>query len=155
MLQRIASMLLLLVWLCALAACDNPFTGPTRPLRTPTPMREMALEGTSWTLTQLVVDGQGQPLVPTTLITLQFEASESTYVGSSGCNYYSGTYHVTGTQLQMLFGSVTLKGCAEPIMSQEVSYLNTLQRVRRFTLSGVVLTLRDDQGRDVLAYRRT
>jgi heat shock protein HslJ len=155
MLQRIANMLLLLVWLCALAACDNPFISPTRPLRTPTPLRELALEGTSWTLTQLIVDGHGQPLVPTTLITLQFEASGSAYVGSSGCNYYSGTYHVSGKQLQLLFGSVTLKGCAEPIMSQEVSYLNTLQRVRSFTLSGRVLSLRDDQGGEVLAYRRT
>lgn len=155
MLQRIASMLLLLAWLCALAACDKPFIGPTLPLRTPTPIPITALEGTSWTLTQLVVDGHSQPLVPTTLITLQFEASGSTYVGSSGCNYYSGTYHVTGTHLQLLFGSVTLKGCAGPIMSQEVSYLNTLQRVQSFTLSGAVLSLRNEQGLEVLSYRRT
>jgi heat shock protein HslJ len=154
MIQRTASMLLLFVWLCALAACDNPFISPTRPRHTPPPMREMALKGTSWTLTHLVVNGHSQPLVPTTLITLQFEASGSAYVGSSGCNYYSGTYHVTGNQLQLIFGSVTLKGCSGPIMSQEASYLNTLQRVRSFALSGVVLTLRDEQGLEVLAYSR-
>jgi heat shock protein HslJ len=154
MLRRFSRVILTLVWLCALAACDTPFTSTTPPLRTPAPSAPTPLAGTSWTLTQLDLDGQSRLLVPTTPITLQFETNASTYFGSSGCNYYSGTYHVAGNHLELLFGTVTLKGCAGPIMSQEASYLNSLQQVRSFSLSGEVLTLRDEQGYEVLAYRR-
>jgi heat shock protein HslJ len=81
--------------------------------------------------------------VPTAPITLQFQRADGTYIGSSGCNYYNGAYVVSGERLTFTFRTVTQVACVGPIMSQEVTYLNTMQLVRNYELSGNTLMLKD------------
>lgn len=130
---------LLLVCLLTLGACVHRAT----------------LSGTSWKLRQLTLAGSTQQLVPTAPVTLQFQQSGATYVGSSGCNYYSGSYTVSGDQLHLQFTGVTARACAGPIMSQEVSYLKALDNVHTFEMNGQMLTLKGDSDRPVLVFEAT
>ena len=155
---RLASLAIVLVTLLALSACSDPFFGLVGHSSTTVvpPAPSTALSGTSWTLTQMSSDASdhSQPLVPTAPVTLQFQKDTTTYFGSSGCNYYNGMYQLSGGQLHLDFKGVTLKACASPIMSQEVAYLNTLQRVTNYEVSGKSLTLKDVGGEVILEFMK-
>jgi heat shock protein HslJ len=151
---RQLSVLALIVSLLALSACTNPFmsvfgttSGASSLAGPPT-----QLSGSSWVLTQLHAGGRSQALVPTAPVTLQFQVHDDTYIGSSGCNYYSGAYAVSGDHLNLKFKSVTQAGCVGPIMSQEVTYLNTMQQVRHFKQSDHVLELKDAVEQVILVF---
>jgi heat shock protein HslJ len=142
---RLRSTVALFVCLIAMSACANPFPsifgGSNTGSVVPQPTSQ--LSGSSWVLTQLMVGGKSQTLVPTAPVTLQFQRSDSTYIGSSGCNYYNGDYVVSGSQLNLKFKSVTQAACAGPIMGQEVTYLKALQQVRTYQLSDHTLRLNE------------
>ena len=144
----------LVLCLLALGACDVPLvgifggSGSARSL----PRSAATLSGSSWVLTQLHPDGKIRTLVPTAPVTLQFQHSDGTYIGSSGCNYYNGAYNVSGGRLTLKFESVTQVACVGPIMSQEVTYLNTLQQVRSYELGGHTLTLKDNTNEVILIF---
>jgi heat shock protein HslJ len=134
-----------LVMCLAVSGCTNPlavFSDDAQATPTLSPAVSV-LGGTSWTLAQFRVNSEPLALIPTTPITLQFQR-DGGYIGSSGCNFYGGTYLATSNQLHMQFASVTNKGCANRIMSQEAAYLEALQSVRTFRLDGKILTLEDD-----------
>jgi heat shock protein HslJ len=152
--DRLRFLTVLVICLLALSACANPFSGILggSSVATSVSSAPFRLSGSSWVLTQLHTDGQVQALVPTAPITLQFQQSDSTYIGSSGCNYYNGAYVVSDGRLTLKFKSVTQVACAGPIMSQEVTYLNTLQQVRSYELSGGSLMLRDGSDEIVLVF---
>ncbi|HEU4784979.1 MAG TPA: META domain-containing protein [Ktedonobacterales bacterium] len=135
----------LVLCLLTLSACANPLSGIFGGSSTATSVASSTsrLSGSSWVLAQLHADGKNRTLVPTTPITLQFQQGDGTYIGSSGCNYYNGAYVVSGERLTFKFKSVTQVACVGPIMSQEVTYLNTMQQVRNYELSGHILTLRN------------
>ncbi len=153
--RYLACLALLLACLLVMAACDLPLIGSIGGLGGSSTARQQItpLSGTSWALTQLTISGHSQPLAPTAPVTLQFQASGDTYLGSSGCNYYNGEYATSGRQLHLEFGSVTQRACAGPIMSQEVAYLNTMEQVRSFQSDRKTLTLKDSGGRPILVYR--
>jgi putative lipoprotein len=135
----------LVMCVLTLSACANPFSGILggSSSATSVSISTSRLSGSSWVLAQLHTDGKNRTLVPTAPITLQFQQSDGTYIGSSGCNYYNGAYVVSVGRLTLKFKSVTQVACAGPIMSQEVTYLNTLQQVRSYELSGHTLMLKD------------
>lgn len=112
------------------------------------------LAGTSWTLTQLRVHGVRQTLVPTAQITLHFDQHEDTYLGSSGCNYYDGAYTVSDSQIHLRYRDITARACVGPAMSQEVTYLNALQRVQSYQRDGQTLTLTGENGTTALIFTR-
>lgn len=111
-----------------------------------------ALSGTSWHLERLTVHGNNVQLVPTARVTLQFQSDTATYVGSSGCNYYSGAYTLSDHQLHLQFKDITATACVGPIMSQEVAYLDAMGQVDSYQVNGHVLTLRDVTGRVILVF---
>lgn len=150
----LARLAVLLIVLFALSACDNPFSGVTQAFSGPsaTPMPTSVLSGASWRLTELTVNGQRQTLIPTAPVTLQFQAYGAVYMGSSGCNYYSGAYTVSGGRIHLEFASVTERACVGPIMRQEVMYLNVMQHVRSFQMSDKTLMLKDGADSVILAY---
>lgn len=135
----------LVICLLTLSACVNPLSSILGGSSNDTAVSSSTsrLSGSSWILTQLHTDGKNRALVPTAPITLQFQQGDGTYIGSSGCNYYNGAYVVSGGRLTFKFKSVTQVACVGPIMSQEVTYLNTMQQVRNYELSGHSLTLRN------------
>lgn len=142
---RLATLTLLAVCLVAVGGCANPLANIFGHFDTTPDVSNTvtALSGTSWTLMRFSAHGVAQTLVPTAPITLQFQSRGTTYIGSSGCNYYNGTYAITGMQLRLRFESVTEKACAGPIMSQEVTYLNVLEHVHQYQRAGQLLTLQD------------
>jgi putative lipoprotein len=144
----------LVLCLLALAACDVPLVGifGDSSKATSLPRSAATLSGSSWVLTQLHTGGKIRTLVPTAPVTLQFQQGDGTYIGSSGCNYYNGAYVVSNAHLTLKFKSVTQVACAGPIMSQEVTYLNTLQLVRSYYLSAHVLTMKDSTDEVILVF---
>ncbi len=151
---RLAVVLALSICFVSMSACANPLAGILGGSGAATSISKPTsrLSGSSWMLTQLQSDGKIQTLVPTAPVTLQFQQSDGAYIGSSGCNYYNGAYIVSGDRLNLKFKSVTQVACAGPIMSQEVTYLNTLQRVRSYELSGHTLMLKDSFDEVVLVF---
>lgn len=90
------------------------------------------LAGTSWTLVDL--DGT----VPANVLaspTLEFRA-DGNAGGTAGCNTYNGTYTVDDTGIT--FGPLlsTKKGCEQPLMMMETTYLNTLQGATSYGVDG-------------------
>jgi heat shock protein HslJ len=154
---RLALLGALVLCLLALGACDVPFFGifSGSSSATSLPRSAATLSGSSWILTQLHTGGKTRTLVPTAPVTLQFQQGDGIYIGSSGCNYYNGAYAVLGDQLTLKFKSVTQVACVGPIMSQEVSYLNTLQQVRSYELSSHTLTMKDSAGEVILVFTAT
>ena len=151
---RLVVIAALVICLFALSACANPFSGILGVANGATSVSSSAsrLHGSSWILARLHTDGKNLNLVPTAPITLQFQQSDGTYIGSSGCNYYNGAYDISGDRLTFKFKSVTQVACVGPIMSQEVTYLNTMQQVRVYELSGKTLTLKDGGGGAILIF---
>ena len=152
--RYLACLSLLLTCLLMMTACDLPLIGGIGKLGGSSTTRQQVspLSGSSWALTQLIIAGHSQPLAPTAPVTLQFQASGDTYLGSSGCNYYNGAYTIAGRQLQLDFGAVTQRACAGPIMSQEVAYLNAMEQVRSYQRDDKTLTLHDGAGKPILVY---
>ncbi|HET9979539.1 MAG TPA: META domain-containing protein [Ktedonobacterales bacterium] len=153
--RYLACLALLLACLFVTTACDLPFIGSIGGLGDSSTAHQQVtpLSGTSWALTQLTIAGRSQSLAPTAPVTLQFQPNGDTYLGSSGCNYYSGDYTISGHQIHLEFGAVTQRACAGPIMSQEVAYLNAMEQVRGFQADKDALTLNDSGGRPILVYR--
>ena len=131
---------------------STPETSPTTPpsqesSTTSEPVGEAPdLTGT-WTVTHLFSVELGNPtnVWPDTEITLVL-ASDGTLSGNAGCNDYSGRYEVSGpyeteTGFDNVLGqamkisdlSWTDKACdSENVMTQEVEYLEALQRVEQW-----------------------
>jgi heat shock protein HslJ len=113
-----------------------------------------ALTQPTWTLTQLVVDGQEQALSSTHSATLHFGAHDGQVSGSGGCNAFGGSYSLHSNQVQ--FGALrsTLIGCLDPVVAgQESHYFQALLRVQTYQIVGTTLTLRDDSDRVQLTLR--
>lgn len=66
--------------------------------------------------------------------------------GSSGCNTFSGTYQLDGTNLTVGPLASTRMACDEPLMTQETQFLTALQTPSTVETSGANVTLRDANG---------
>jgi len=110
----------------------------------PTPLR-----GTNWVLTDRV--SIGTPL-DDVAVNAVFSASRVT--GTSGCNGYSSSYTTDGSRMTIENDGVsTLIACEGAAGKVEPKYLATLERVRRWRISGTTLTLSTRTGRRLLVYR--
>jgi heat shock protein HslJ len=98
------------------------------------------LTGTSWLLSNTI---------PGTSISLEF--GNGSLSGFAGCNSYSAGYTSTraaGTTNQISVGPITSSQalCSEEIMTQEQSYLASLQTASSYTIDGSTLTLATTSG---------
>jgi heat shock protein HslJ len=74
--------------------------------------------------------------------------------GNSGCNGYSSSYTKHGSHMTITNDGVsTLIACDGAAGKVEPKYLATLERVRRWRISGSTLTLSTRAGRRLLVYR--
>jgi heat shock protein HslJ/chitodextrinase len=87
------------------------------------------LEGTNW-----VLDGA----LPGTEITLLLRDGQAS--GFAGCNTYTTDYAVSGDLIGFRPPTLTQQQCAEQIMVQEQTYLNSLVTVQRYEIAGEDLT---------------
>jgi ABC-type amino acid transport substrate-binding protein/heat shock protein HslJ len=86
-------------------------------------------------------------------ITARFD-EEGMLSGDGGCNSYSSTYQINGSQLAVVPIAPPEKYCSAPlgIMDQEQQYLSTLQTAAAYSLKGGLLTLSDGAGNPVAVY---
>jgi heat shock protein HslJ len=101
-------------------------------------------------LESMVSAGTPVPLVAGTTINAVFGPG-GTISGSDGCNQYSGSYMVTGTQLQVGPNlASTLMACEPPVMDQGSTYLRILVSPASWQVAGDRLTIQS--GQSILVY---
>jgi heat shock protein HslJ len=97
------------------------------------------LANTRWQVTALGAPGLPgtNPVLPGTTLTMDF-GPDGSLNGSSGCNTYSATYLVSGSQLSITPPIGPGMMCAEPagVMEQEAAFLALLPAVGGFTIEG-------------------
>ncbi len=96
------------------------------------------LTGTQWTLVML----NGVPMdAGAPAITLQFDA-KGQVAGSAGCNGYGGNFSAHNGTIQFSQIISTLMACQdETVMANESAYLQTLNSIASYQVSGNTLTL--------------
>jgi heat shock protein HslJ len=116
---------------------------PTSPIQpTPQPVQEASLEGTSWVLRNLWVDGQAISPVRDTIVTLEVAADGSHISGSAGCNLYRAMLATDAAGLTVTAPALmTRKACAANVMVQEVEFIDALLLARTYAVSEDELAL--------------
>jgi heat shock protein HslJ len=85
--------------------------------------------------------------------TLAFTADSRVY-GKASCNRFTAGFALTGETLTVERAASTMMACAEPVMEQELRFLELLRSVQRFTLAADgALTLHAADGRTIVARR--
>jgi uncharacterized lipoprotein YbaY/heat shock protein HslJ len=102
------------------------------------------LAGTYWRLTSLGGQAVAAPTDPRRELSLNFQSTDDSYSGSSGCNRLLGTYTTTDTAIT-LTGAGTLVACKD-LAQAESAFLNALKATRRYRISGQTLELFDAAG---------
>lgn len=99
------------------------------------------LDGTSWFVDELVVDGSATAPVEGSTITATFK--DDGVAGIASCNNYFGSYSVDGDEIT--FGPIgtTLMACIPEYAAQETAYLAALEAANRYEVDGDSLTLFD------------
>jgi len=70
-----------------------------------------------------------------------FNPSEGSVGGNTGCNLFSGTYTVTGSTMKIDKGISTMRACIEDPTNLEQRFSDALEKVDRFDLRGMTLSL--------------
>ena len=112
----------------------------------PTPMR--GLTGKLWILTTL----GGKPPVKGTDPTIEFTATRRVS-GSTGCNRYTGAYHVSGNTIRLGPLATTQRACPDPVAHQETAFLRALSRTKRVAVDGGKLTLATARGESLATFK--
>jgi heat shock protein HslJ len=106
------------------------------------------LTGSFWLLSEL----KGASLIDGTTITAQFDAS-GRISGTSGCNNYSTTYDINGSQLTISEPvASTMMACPEPIMEQEQEYMSVLAEMASFEINNEELIIKDSTGDELARF---
>jgi heat shock protein HslJ len=100
-----------------------------------------SLEGTSWNVTALVVDGNETDIIAGTSVTATFD--DANISGSAGCNNYQGGYQTDGSTFSAPLAAATMMFCEEPagVADQETAFLMLLSSADSYEISGDQLTL--------------
>lgn len=113
------------------------------------------LNGTAWQVTGYNNGNNAMvsPLTGTTLTT-RFDASQLS--GNSGCNEYSGSYSVSGSNISVGTLAGGMMFCADPagVMDQEAQFQAALRSATTFQFDGSRLTLRRGDGSMAVTYNR-
>jgi heat shock protein HslJ len=111
------------------------------------------LAGTRWQVQSIADPATASvgAVLPGTTLTMDF-AADGKVSGSAGCNTYTSTYAVNGSQLTMTQPAGTTLLCTEPpgIMEQEAVFLALLPTVGRYAIDGARLTLQTAAGKPVM-----
>ncbi len=122
----------------------------------PYTMTAAPMTGTMWYLNSYI-DAQGNPWTPGAAYPVSLQFSDGGNVtGNSGCNSYSGTYTVSGNNINIGGFAVTLMYCGDPgVMTLEQTYLAVLPMMKVYKISGDQLTLSDGTGKISMIYDTT
>jgi heat shock protein HslJ len=113
---------------------------------------QRVLTGPEWRLVSLGPAGSEAGVVAGTTVTLKF-GEDGRASGSTGCNSYSGTYHVRGDNISFSRLVSTRRACLDQNANQqEQRFLSTLEAANRFRLASNRLAILSDRGRSVLNF---
>jgi heat shock protein HslJ len=91
------------------------------------------LSGTVWALESFGQEGNLQPTVKDSRITLEFDFNEKMVSGNGGCNHYSAEFEVSGDSLTIGLAMSTLMACfPEEVMNQETAFHQALAQADHF-----------------------
>jgi heat shock protein HslJ len=124
----------------ALPAIAQEFSGDV-----PLQMAQTSSIAGNWRLANMTAGETPTPMVPSADIELTADFADGRITGSGGCNRFMGGYELDGDRLTIGPLASTFKACEEPIMSQEMLYLNALQGAQRYEL--------DTQGNLTIVYQ--
>jgi heat shock protein HslJ len=111
----------------------------------------MVFEGKPYTLTAYQTASGTMQKVPANIeVTATFNQGQVS--GKAACNNYNGSYTVTGQSIQFGPVSSTQMACPPAVMKAEQMYLNNLNLVEGYAVSGTTLTLTDSGGKPVLEF---
>ena len=112
------------------------------------------LNGTNWQVTGYN-NGNNAVVSPLTGTTLTTRFSGDQISGNSGCNEYSGSYWVSGSNITIGTLAGGMMFCGEPgVMDQEAQFQAALQSAVTFQFDGNRLTLRRGDGSTAVVYTR-
>ncbi|TNJ48177.1 META domain-containing protein [Phaeobacter sp. B1627] len=109
------------------------------------------LTDTEWTLDQ--IEGEA-PLAGRGNLELTF-AQDGVFATGAGCNSFKGTAEINGSEIlfpDQLAG--TMMACPDGLAEQEEQVLALLAQVVSFEIDATVLVLLDEDGTELLRYRR-
>ena len=109
------------------------------------------LEGRTWAVQEMTVDGSSVEPLEGTVITATFE--NGTVAGIATCNNYFASYEIDGSSIAIGPIGTTLMACIGVPGSdvQESTYLTLLQNADEFDVDGDELTMKSD-GNTILVY---
>ena len=103
---------------------------------------EADLGGVVWTLKAFGPEGNPQPAVDDRAVTLQFDFDEKMAKGNGGCNSYSASFEIDGSDLSISPAMATLMACVpEEIMDQETAFHQLLAKVNSYEVKEGTLYL--------------
>lgn len=112
----------------------------------------LTLEGPEWRLSDhLAPDGALVRLAEDVTATASF--SEGRVSGTTGCNRFSGTYRVDGSNLSLGSLATTRMACVPPRDAVERAMTAALETTAGYTVAGEALELTDAEGNTVLRFR--
>lgn len=113
---------------------------------------ELTLEGPTWLLeTYVNLEDQPTERLPETRVTITF--ADGVVSGTGGCNNYSGSYEVDGSNLTIGQPVSTMMACVpDEILIQETAYFANLGNVASYEIIDGRLHLRDADGQSILIY---
>ncbi|MGZ8563819.1 MAG: META domain-containing protein [Candidatus Limnocylindria bacterium] len=97
------------------------------------PVPNAALVGTAWVL-QSLISGDAVSSTSGDPATLQLNADGS-LTASTGCREVTGSYTISGTQVQVTLDPYDLVGCADPVGAQDVQVLAVIGSANGFSVA--------------------
>jgi len=133
-------------------ACQTTTSGPASPPPGPADQAPTAsLEETTWELVTLggapLPEGIKRPP------NLRLEPADKRLVGFGGCNRVFGGYTLDGSSLKLSPLGTTKMACLGAPMPLEKRFLDALERVATYAVSGDTLTLRALNGEEIATLR--
>lgn len=117
-------------------------------------LRPASLTRTRWEATAITDGQQGVvPLLEGTTITALFEGADDRLSGSAGCNTYMTSFSHDGDEISIETPATTRMACDQPIMDQEVQFLQALEQASTLELGHETLYLRAEDGALLVVFR--
>lgn len=117
-------------------------------------LEEAELEDTNW---ELVYVNNGQQdvtgVLDGTTITALFDDDQDTLSGNAGCNTFTAGFNADDGEISIDPAASTSMACDQPVMDQELAFLQALERADTYELGSRSLALRTTDG-ELLVYFR-
>lgn len=111
----------------------------------------VTLNGTKWTLKGFVLVDKITNALAGTTVNLEFKANGK-IEGKAGCNDYTGTYTVSGSNITITADAITFINCEQNINTQEASFMSKLKKSKTFKVDGAKLSLNETDTKNALLF---